>query len=230
MNINSIVLIADLDDWIKIFLFIVFILGPILGQFGKKPAQRAQPPGAPLPKRRRAAGPVESELEAMIRELQDGANLQGEPPRPPSRQKRGANAAGKEKGRLISVAEKPSRTTRPTGRGISDHVRQHMDSHPVSEGARALGQTIDKTDERVEQHLRDVFGRQLGDLQSDAAGTQRLAQIAEGTDSDAWARKSAGDQERVAGERLDVIRQMLGNAEGIRSAFVLGEILRSPVE
>ncbi|HEY6563419.1 MAG TPA: hypothetical protein VIY86_02935, partial [Pirellulaceae bacterium] len=186
--ILALILLADLDDIIRVLILAAFILGPLLSRLGKPRA--AAPP--PAPRRGRPRGgpagpaaqpnPLEVELERILREVaakeprvkdpRTGAApaTRDRPPKP-----RTSN---------VTAPEKTQSRRRPRlSDEVSEHVQEHLGTHPVSDHAQSLGKSIGQADERVENELASKFSHGIGQFASPASVV--AATIAEGTDSEA---------------------------------------------
>jgi hypothetical protein len=113
--------------------------------------------------------------------------------------------------------QKRRNSRRPLGDGVGQHVREHIESHPVSEHSKDLGKLIGQADEKVEKHLHDVFDHKLGALEKDD-----VFQETQGTDSAVW-------DKRVVVDPGAKIRQLLKNRESVRHAIILTEVFKRPV-
>lgn len=95
-------------------------------------------------------------------------------------------------------------------------MKEHIESHPVSEHSRQLGRSIAQADEKVEDHLHQVFDHSLGQLDK-----RQIFDDAEGTDSSVWDKK-------VAVSPAVELRKMLREPGSIRNAIILAEVFRRP--
>ena len=99
--------------------------------------------------------------------------------------------------------------------GVARHVTQYLrGTEQIAEHTRHLGEKVDAADKQMEAHLHQVFDHQLGHLKMTA------------TDSSAVA---ASDVKRT-GFTAGTIVDMLLSQDNIRTAVILGEILRRPEE
>ena len=239
------IIFADLDDLIRIGIIILFFLGPALGQIFKQnpnakkkvpaPPQPVPPPGGGL------AGPnpgqpgqaprpvqagrdaLEAEIEdflkrARIKTPQQKANRPEQPARRPQKPKPPRQAP-------------PRRPVRQGRSVVGDHVRDHIEADPIGEQAKQLGRQLGGADERVEQHLHEVFDHKLGQLQKRATHRPRDKQIREGTDDSTWettAQRRDRDADRVR-ERSNRVIEMLRDPMSVHEAIILSEILQPPI-
>ncbi len=230
-------LLADVD-WIRIVILIMFILGPLLTQLGKR-QQRPEPKGRreprrpePAGKQRGADGPkgLEAEIERMLREIT------GEKPRRPvKRPPRGPRTTAPP----APATQLPART-RDSGvdsaakkrlrQSVAQHVQEHLDSHPPTEHSQSLARTIEAADERVEKHLETAFRHQLGRLEQQASSLpQDAGLIAEGTDAAVWTRSLSAEAAAHSESQSQLVLGLLRSRENLRDAFIMSEILRPPV-
>ena len=216
------VLFADVD-WVRILILLIFVLGPLLGQFARKEPAKA----APKPARR----PPRDKLESQMRKILAQANQAGERNQPPEATVGPPGPPRRERKTRPTVKQPPvpprSTTSRPNS--VSDHVREHILSHPVSEHSQELARTLDQTDERVEMHLRDVFDHRLGDLKTKADAGHQVYEVADGTDLQVWEQSARERGDRQLADDRRALLDLLSRPEQLRNVFVLGEILRPPV-
>lgn len=243
------IIFADLDDLIRIGLIVLFLLGPALGKFLKQP-QPQKPPrprvpgegGPQRPPRNQPAGgglagppagkPVPGGRDALESEIEEFLKrASGKPaPRKPAQQAQPAVKRLAEPAvRQIAQPRRPLH--RRVGEGVAEHVRQHIESDPVSDHSRDLGKSVGLADERVEGHLHDVFDHDLGQLEKRSTSRPQDDQIQEGTDDRTWetqldkrSRRSDLDRDRS----LRIV-EMLRDPSDVRDAIILGEILKPPI-
>jgi len=97
--------------------------------------------------------------------------------------------------------------------GVARHVTQYLrGSEQIAEHTRHLGEEVDAADDKMEAHLHQVFDHQIGQLKMSA------------TDSSAVAASDVKRTGFTAGSIVD----MLLSQDNIRTAVILGEILRRP--
>ena len=115
---------------------------------------------------------------------------------------------------------------RELGRGVADHVRDHIQSDPISDHAKQLGRAVDQADENLEGHIHDVFDHQLGQLRKQPIREEAV----QGTDSEVWESTVERRERRAADwqSRNEDIRKMLRDPESLQQAIILIEILRRP--
>ena len=131
-----------------------------------------------------------------------------QPPEQPPRQRRQPQP--------MSPAPEPARPAAPKPReSIADHVKQHVDSRDIASHADQLGQATQKS-RQFESHVHQTFDHEVGRL----AG----AQAAVPAQSDAASSPSA----IVPRAPAEMIAALLADADGVRNAFVLAEILGRP--
>ena len=217
------VLLGDVEDWIKIIVILIFVLGPLLGQLGKKePAKPAKPA-------RRPQGRPPKTLAPEVREVLAEANRAAGRNRRKKQASLPADAEPAPPAGRSSI--RPSSIQRSTGRttsSVSEHVKEHMLSHSVSERAEDLGRKLGQTDERVETHLHDVFDHRLGELDRLADESFTKYDIAEGTDLAVWQQSERERSDRQLAENRQALFDLLSRPDQLRNVFVLGEILRPP--
>lgn len=223
-------ILADIN-WVKVIFFVfVFVIGPILSHLGKNAQEKAKGPQPqrpqPRPPRPAAGGPLPDEIQRVLMEAQRAAQDANEA----KQKKEAAKQRPAQRPQPKSAARRGQPGQRaPLRSTVTQHVQDHIASHPVSESSRSLGRTLAQADEQVESHLHQTFDHQLGDLASDASATAN--RIEEGTDSAAWRGledKRIKDRE-VVQRRRNLLVGMVRDREQLRHAFILSEVLRSPI-
>ncbi len=229
-------LFADIGGLIGIIIWVIIMVVSAVGKMngGKKGPPKRKPgfgqPGMGMPPQqpqaRGGAGPksIEMEIEDFLRQARGG---QAQPsPVQTATKVRQPPATGPQgrppyQPRVIEAApvEQDIVPGKGFGKGVSQHVREHIGQDSISTRDAHLAETIEEADERIEHHLEEVFDHDVGHLENvDEVNTS----IAEGTD----AVESAGDIKRMA--VANRIREMLGNPDSIREVFIAAEILKRP--
>ena len=108
---------------------------------------------------------------------------------------------------------------RDFGRGVSEHVTEHITKDSISTRDAHLGDFVEATDERLEQRLEQVFDHDVGQLAHEEVISTA---IAEGTDAKLW------EEQAPASTTADDILALLKSPESIRNVFIISEILRRP--
>lgn len=237
--------------WLEIVIFIVVFIIPLISQmFGggdeakearrKRQQPRRQPPQEPLhdaPQQGRAPqqgarpqGGGRSALESEIEEFLSRAQGSKRRQQPEKKvQPQFEEPAAKPRTLVPPRADSGAQTApreRELGRGVADHVRDHIQSAPISEHAKQLGRDVGQSDEKLEDHIHDVFDHQLGKLnkqETEEPPTQ-------GTDSEVW-ESSVERRERsdaVQRGRVEDIAKMIRDPVSMQQAVILSEILRRP--
>ncbi len=100
--------------------------------------------------------------------------------------------------------------------GPSRLSRDFRSSSDIADHARQLGAEVGLADEHLDEHLHRTFDHQVGTLKSRGgeSATDKAATVAVTASSDV----------------VRSVLQMLASRDGIRSAMILGEILRRPEE
>ncbi|MFO0868731.1 MAG: hypothetical protein U0935_07240 [Pirellulales bacterium] len=103
-----------------------------------------------------------------------------------------------------------------TGDDVAEYVAQHLDSRRVTEHATHLGEDVARTDQQLASHQRELFGSgprgRLGKSGPDKSATGEAPQVEQ------------AQQNSIARD----IAQLLQSPQELRSAFILGEVLRRP--
>jgi hypothetical protein len=228
-------LFADLDDWIRIGVIIIFVIGPLLSQLGKNPkgdgrgAKGAKPPAQPQANPRKG---LAAEIERILSQAQQAA---AEAKKQAAAERKGPPLATKPEARQPIAPEgtpRPPRRRGPLASDVSKHVQEHIQSRPVSDHAKTLAKRIEQADEKVEQRLQEKFGHRLGDLEAGMPSATPATKefILQGTDSADWQglADAKAKAEEVASTRQEFIRTMFQDREQLRNAFVLAEIIGRP--
>ncbi len=198
-----------------------------------RPLPPQEPPGRGMPPRKDARpqqGGGRSALEAEIEEFLSRAQGTKQPERP---EKRSPPPPEEPKVRPRTLVPQRAETRAELrnreaelGRGVAEHVRDHIQSAPISEHAKQLGRAVGQADEKLETRLHGVFDHQLGNLSKQS--TQEAP--AEGTDAQIW--ESSVDQrersEAAQRDRVADIVEMLRHPASLQQAVILSEILRRP--
>lgn len=222
-------LIADAGEIIKILIFLLIIGGSLIGKLINAPGrQQVRRKPQPQPQRARGGakpaaagaggrGGMQANLEREIEQFLQRARGAQQPP-----------AAGQMKPAPPVVAEAMSAEVVTPGdrfgSGVKSHVRDHLGPKISHEREAQLGETLDHTDERVEERLHEKFDHDLGRLEKKATGAER--EVSQGTDAAVW-----GDQEsgRLTAEEIQSkLAGMLRSPGDIRDAILLSEILERP--
>lgn len=102
------------------------------------------------------------------------------------------------------------------GETVGDHVSEHLDTSGHSERLSQLGAVVDASDDRMEEHLHEVFEHDLGQL---GAKTSRAAESTLDDDTPAPVEPPRPE--------VDVL-SMLTEPDSIRKVIILNEILNRP--
>lgn len=190
------------------------------GQPQKPPARRpAQPPRAHAPPAQRPGGRpigggIESEIEDFLNQARGGgAKPPPQPDLPPP---------GGVRPRIVQAVsvEEDIVPGENFGRGLREHVAEHIGQDSISTRDAQLGDTVEAADEKIEDHLNQVFNHDVGHL----AHVESVdSSVADGTDAVSW--EPTNDDGPTA---ADKIRNMLKTPESVRDVFIVSEILKRP--
>ena len=212
-------LFADIGDVIGLIITLAIIGFSVVSKMlstanqGKQPPQQQRPAAPPQPPKSQRGGGIESEIEEFLRQAR-GDGAQPRRPKPPPVAQTVVEA------QPVMEAE-PIVPGQRFGRSLSQHVEQHIGQDSISSRDAHLGDAVEAVDERLEQHLEEVFDHEVGHL----AHTEKLdTSIAEGTDDPSW-EEAEGANEPSSAQR---IFQMLRSPEGVRDVFIASEILKRP--
>lgn len=234
---------AGVDEIIGFIIMVVVIgfsiVNKISGVINQgKPPKRRPAQGRPEQQRNPAqarAGQaggksIESEIEDFLRQAR------GEKPQaPPARQ---STPTRQPQQRTRPPAQPQPRGQKPKiieavpadqdfvpgkdfGRDLSEHVQEHIKQDSISTRDAGLGDYVEEADERVEQHLEEVFDHDVGHLEHIVKVD---TSVSDGTDASEL-RQAARDEVSASAER---IRKMLSTPESIREVFIASEVLKRP--
>ena len=111
---------------------------------------------------------------------------------------------------------------RPVGGQLSEHVHKYLDEKEFTQRASSLGGEVAQADNKIEQHLHNVFDHGIGQLAGRAGETAAApATLRTGFFEDEVPALS------TAGIGLAVL---LNNIDNLRQAIVLNEILQRPID
>ena len=217
----------DIDDIIKFAFFIIVILFSAVSQFlkerPKKRAQqqrRAQQPGAdegrqlpprpqanaqaqPVPQKAEPAG-LEAEIEDFLRQV-TGQDPKPAPPAEPE------PVAAQPVYVEPEVIEAEPASLSDFGReSIADHVQHHIREGGIDDRDSHLASGIENRDEKMDEHLHEVFDHNLGTLRT-RAPIEAAAKVK---------RRATG-----YGMNAAEILKAFESPEDIRKAIILKEIL-----
>jgi len=157
---------------------------------------------------------MRAQAEAQAKGKQQRPQPQ-QPPQPPSQQPPARLVPARQEISSIKPAavEVVDAELADNDDGVARHVTQYLSgTEQIAEHTRHLGEKVDAADKQMEAHLHQVFDHQLGHLKMTA------------TDSSAVAASDVKRTGFTAGSIVD----MLLSQDNIRTAMILGEILRRP--
>lgn len=207
----------DTVQLIGIIIMILFFVVPAIRQALNKKGQpqrpqRPQRPAAQGPAPQRRGGNVEDEIGEFLRRAAQRRGGQQAPAQVPATRQTGppamAQAVGPGRGPVTEV---------PSGEDVLVHVREHLDTGDFDRRAAELGDEVAQADEQIDERLHETFDHDVGRLagrpgepRSDTAGEpeDRMAEL-----------PSAAAVGLAA---------MFSNAQNIRQAIVISEILTRP--
>ena len=108
-------------------------------------------------------------------------------------------------------------TAPPSGEGVAQHVRQHLDTAEFSRRAGSLAQVPRHVNEAIESHLQQVFDHQVGRLASQPTVTAEEP-------------PAAPPPQAQFGLAAAGLLPLLADRDRLREAIILTEILRPPLE
>ncbi len=194
------------EEIIGLVTVILFFIGPAVWKIiASGQQQKAPPAGQPRQMQQQARRPAPADVDDEISQfLRSAAERRGQP-RQQARQQQARPAERPVEAAV--VADEPS------GRRVAEHVREHISNQEFAQRASRLGQQVSQTDDRVREHLHEVFDHQVGSL---AKKPTRTSAFAEPKPSELPMTAAAG------------LAAMLSNADSVRQAIVINEILTRP--
>lgn len=177
----------------------------------QKQQQKAQ--GAARPQ----ANSIESEIEAFLRQARGEA-----PPQAPAVQPIADEPVRKlvnEPMEVQPIEVEPIEPGRGFGRDLATHVQDHIGNDSISQRDAQLGDHVELADERIEQHLEEVFDHEVGHL---AHFEHVDTKITDGTDAVSW--EEAVEKASMASD----IAAMMKSPDSLRKMFIVTEIFRRP--
>jgi hypothetical protein len=209
----------DLEDIVWLVMVILFFIGPAVWKVIAASQQKNAPPTNRPPRMqqqagRPAAGDVDDEISQFLR---SAAERRGQPPQQQRRQQQARQQQARQQ--QHRPAERPLEAAvledEPSGRLVAEHVREHLSNKEFTQRASQLGQQVSQTDDRVEERVRGVFDHQVGSL---ARKQARAPAFAESEPSELPITAAAG------------LAAVLSNADSVRQAILINEILTRPEE
>lgn len=217
-------LIADIADIIGVIITLAIIgfsvVSKIIGANNQgqknRPPQRRNPPPAGGAQNRPAnagGGNIEAEIEDFLRQARGGGQQpqarRAAPPAPPRR--------------VVEAEPVVREPGKNFGRGLADHVEQHIGRDSISTRDAHLGESVEMADERVEHHLEEVFDHDVGHL---AHVDDTDTSISEGTDSESYERAPTSSTVQTATAKR--IIELLKSPNGVRDVLIASEVLKRP--
>ena len=226
-------------DIVQIVIFLLFIVGSIIGQLIKGMQDRNKKrPMKPLPRQGNApqANPranrpeIDREIadflkqaknRAQAREAGGGATqaVKAEVVKRERQQPRAKAKPDRPAVRTLAKREPVSAEVISPNESVGGHVQRHIVKGGLSQRDAHLGARVGESDERLEGHLSQIFDHQIGQLKHLDGPTGHVDQ---GTDSEAYERHT------VESAQVAQIRAMLASPQQTGTAILLAEILRRP--
>jgi hypothetical protein len=209
-------------ELLGLLMFLIFFLVPFIGQILTKLKGPPPPKGAARPvqpARPAVPGTVQNEIEEFLRR----ANQKKVP---------GGNRPQRQQSPRTKPAEKPSRAEvvraqvvreRPVGGEVEKHVKKYLDEEEFVLRSKKLGEEVAETDDKLEQHLKSVFGHSVSKLAGIPGETASPpgAKLADTAPQITLATPSV-----AAGD----VAALFGNPTSIRQAVIISEILNRPLD
>jgi hypothetical protein len=211
MNPSAALWAVDIGDAIGVLIVILFVVIPAVAQLVAK-MRKPQPPGragrpAANPAGRPAPRGVEDEIGEFLRRAagrRGGQAPARRPPPPPP----------------VPV-EAEVVLERPPGDQVKEHVGEYLNTGSFARRAAHLGERVSGTEKQTAQHLQQAFGHDVSQLAGKPGEASQAPAVEEA--SDAEDRLTELPSTAAAG-----LAAMLSNAESIRQAIIINEILPRP--
>jgi hypothetical protein len=242
MNAAFLLFALNAGDVIEFLVIIVIVVITVIGQLAAKmrqprPPIGPQPPAGPRPPQQRPQTPksVKEEIEQFIRRATQQAETSGKSPRQaaPPRQLAPARQVAQPRKVAPLPSSAPAKSQqpikaqvvreRPVGGQVSEHVRKYLDEKEFAQRASSLGGEVAQADDKIEQHLRNVFEHKISHL----AGRSGETAIAPAPLPTGFFQDEVPAVSAAAGVGLAAL---LNNIDNLRQAIVLNEILQRPID
>lgn len=218
-------LFADIGDIIGLIITLAIIgfsvLSQVLGSGDKAKQQQAQRRRQQQQQAQRQNNPqaksIESEIEDFLRQARGDAPKQEVIPVAEVAEEREAVRT------LVqdANADQPIEPGKNFTRELSSHVENHIGRDSISTRDAQLGDTVELADERIEQHLEEVFDHQVGDI-AHFDHSENTNKISEGTDAISWEEKE--EEASMASEIIELLK----SPDSVRQMFIAKEIFERP--
>jgi len=200
------------DELLMIAVVIVIIVISVVGQMIARLRRPQQPRGGLAQPRRPVGGRLEEQIEAFLRRAAGQRGV--EQPRPAG--------AGAEP---LAPAERPVQAEvvgeEPLGSRIRERVKEDLNTGNFARRASQLGDRVAQADEQLDQRLHQVFDHEVSRL----AGSPGESAAAPGVEEPTSPEDRLGTMPPTAAAGLAAL---LSNAQSVRQAIVINEILRRP--
>ncbi|MFH1264779.1 MAG: hypothetical protein ABIK89_03585 [Planctomycetota bacterium] len=207
MNLNGLLPIAAMEDWIFPLVVVLFLIISGVGQVLAKVRE-----GQEAERRRQQAG-----------QRPRGARPARPPARDPLREEVGQFLRGPENPRAANALEPVAADLVPDDRSVADHVRQGLGTERFDHLRPELTGEVALADDRMAEHVHDVFDHEVSRLAGTPGESASLPGAEEaGTPDD---RVTLIPATAAAG-----LAAMLADPGSLRQAIVLNEILQRPEE
>ncbi len=231
MNAPFLLAAVDVAEVIRILvvivIFVVIMIGKLMSSMRvpQRPPGPMRPPVLPPQQPRQAQQPQAPRPKTVKEEIDEFL-------RRAAMQKQGQAATGEQARRIsqpmvpLSQRSEPVEAEvvrqRPVGGEVSEHVKKYLDEKQFDQRAAKLGGDVAAADEKIEQHLKQVFGHGISKLAAQGGETAAppRPQLTGYFQDESPALPAAG-----AG-----LAAMLNNIDDLRQAIVLNEILQRPID
>lgn len=182
--------------------------------------QRAQQQAQPGNPNQPQAKTIESEIEDFLRQARGETPKQVEPlVEAVVEPEEAVRTLVHEGQRNTSVG--PVEPGKEFAQELSAHVEQHVGHNSISNRDAHLAFATEAADERIEEHLENVFDHQVGHI-AHYDETENSNAIAQGTDEISW--EEQPEKKSAASDIVDLLR----SPDNIKKMFVVSEIFKRP--
>jgi len=191
-------------ELIKIVVILLIMIGAAAVQFlNKVKEQQNKGPGPVQPRSK----PLEAESgECLRRAAQHHRSPNPSAPQPAAARK----SASPPPLRRSEFAGPTETVDPPRGTEVVEHVRKYLNTAEFQRRADHLADEVSQADEKMDEHLHDVFDHRLGQFAQSSADT------------------SPGVAAESSSTAVSALVALLASPQGLRQAIVINEILQRP--
>jgi hypothetical protein len=194
-----------------LIIFLLFVVPAINRMMAKAREQREILNKAGSKPRPPATEPLRNEIEEFLRRAREGNPAEAATPRRPAVRRPPVTPLSMGKGARPIQSEAVDAGT--VGGGVDEHVKEFIDTSDFKRRSSSLADDIAESNQKMNEHLKDVFGHQLGGLSK--------------RDESSAAPEPVPLDVAAASAGLDLVA-LLAQPANLRQAVLLQEILQRP--